>query len=267
MFKLLKRVTGKKVNPSQSRPSKNPNQFTYKDTQPYRYHGKKLVYSNFARDLLKENPGIIKAINFLSRNKKEIRFVDKKGKFEILKVTKQIINQKRTTSTYTSEGYVLIINKVKPIRFFIKETRGVVEFSLTEELLALRSIEKEAKKVGFKIIKPHFAFDNYSQKKGFFYNPSNLKSFIAYELSYFLTVTDAINKKKLTLKDKKEINSKFSKLNQSLEKIGFKDLDLDKKNCFVDLSKKPVDLYLFDPLTYGENYSIFTKEIDKIERK
>ncbi len=119
-----KKPTNLKLNPSI-----NPNQLTYKDTIPYRYYGKKLVYTNFAIEVLKENPGIIKAINFLSKNKKEIRFVEDKGRFEILKVTNQIINKKRTTSAYTSEGYLLIINKAKPIRFFIKETSGAVFFN------------------------------------------------------------------------------------------------------------------------------------------
>ncbi|NCP71789.1 hypothetical protein GW835_00130 [archaeon] len=197
MFKLLKSAFEKKKKIVPSKTSKHPDQLTYKDNRPYRYLGKKLIYNNFARKVLIENPGIIKAIDFLSKNKKEIRFVDKKGNFEILKVTNQILNNRNTSVLNTSNGFVLIVNNKKPIRFFIKETKGKVDMSLTEELLALRLIEKEAKKSGFKIIKPHFAFDNYSQKKGFFYNASDLRSFIAYDLSYLITVSDAIKKKNL----------------------------------------------------------------------
>ncbi len=74
-------------------------------------------------------------------------------------------------------------------------------------------------------------------------------------------------RKKLTAVEKKNIDIKFSQLNQTLTKIGFFDLDLNKRNCFIDFSKKPADLYLFDPLTFSENYSFFTKEISKIDKK
>ncbi len=243
---------------------KNPNRYTYKESMTNRYGGKKIVYSNFARELLRENPGIIKAVNFLSNNKKEKRFVDEKNRFEILKVTNQIINKKRTDSSFASDGFVLIINKKKPVRFFIKETRDKVELSLTEELIALRLIEKDAREIGFKIIKPHFAFDSYLDRKKFPFHRQLIKSFIVYELSYLPTVRDVVNKKKINVEDVKKINQKFSKLKEILKKKGLRDIDLDDRNCFIDLSKKPFDLFLFDPLTYDANYNVLRREIEKI---
>lgn len=235
MIKLLKGFLKKpKVN-------ENPSKLTYKDTSIYRYRGKKILYTGLAKELLKENSGLLKAVNFLSKNKSERRFVDPKNRFEILKVTNQIISQKRSFSpSFTKNAFVLTINKKKPLRFFIKETRGHVDFSLTEEMLALKIIEKKAKANGFKIIKPHFSFDNYPKRKGFFYDHTLMKSFIVYQLSYLSTVSDAISKKKLTSLQKKEIASRFSKLNESLKNLGFKNLDLKQDNCFVDFSKKPV---------------------------
>jgi len=42
------------------------NKFNYTETHLAKYRGRKLIYNDFSKKLIQENPGILKAIDYLS---------------------------------------------------------------------------------------------------------------------------------------------------------------------------------------------------------
>lgn len=208
--------------------------------------GKKLSYNLYAKKLISENPGLLKAFDYLVKNKSEKRFVSDKEKFEILRVTNIVKNNKREIACgFTNEAFVLTLNKYKPPkRFFIKyslDYRG--KLSLTQELISLKYIEKIAKEHGFEIIKPHFAFDNFN-KKG---------SFIAYDFSYLKTLRETSVGTTINTEYNKIINKIIDLKIDLCKNLGINSTDITEKNIFIDMSIKPYKLYLFD--TYFEKES------------
>ncbi len=236
--------------------SENKDKYTLSETKEIKpvlfltknkYKGKKLIYNQFSKQIISENPGILKAFNFLLKNPKENLFVSKKNSFEIFRITKTIKNNERSFTPYfTKDAFILTINSEVKKRFFIKYSKNKfgAKYSATQELISLRLIEGYASQVGFKIIKPHFAFDNFNNKGGF----------IVYDFSYLHTVSDAYKMAKISNSELIEIKNRISSLNNLLDrKLDLNNIDINIKNIFIDFTKKPYSLYLFDTYAFNQN--------------
>jgi len=261
VIKLLPKPRGKVPRkPILGNEAEQKNKFHYLQTSSKINSGKKLIYNNFSKRLIRENPGIIKAIDFLSKNKLEKRFVDPKERFEVLRVRDFIVNdvQRLKSRGYlTRDAFVLRVNSgKKEYRFFLKN-QGL---SSVQELVLLKSIEEYAKKSGFNIIQPHLALDN---NLDIDYN----KRYIVYDFTDKLTVSDAFNSKKISPEKFYDIFDRLSDFKKLLEnKYSIPIENLNTKNIFIDLSTQPHKLYLFDPFItgYSEPTSSTIMQLNKL---
>jgi len=250
VMKLLPKPRGKVTRkPISGKKSDQRNKFHNNETYPDLHYGKALVYNDFSKKIIQENPGIIKAVNFLSKNVSERRFVDPKNKFEILRVTNFIKStqvDKPPRGALTNNSFVIKINEgKKELRFFLKEQRGLS----IRELILLKSAEKVIQKSGFSIIQPHLAFEKFDPNPELSGSNILAHSYILYDFTNKLTVKDARKLNKLSLKELLDIDQRLVDLQDELHdthSIPIENLTIS--NCFIDLSKKPYGLYLFDPI-------------------
>jgi len=252
VMKLLPKPRGKVPRrPILGTVQEQKNRFNYIETKKS-YFGKKLAYNDFSKKIIKENPGIIKAVEFLSSHKLERRFLDSKDRFEILRVTNDIIDEQKKRGNFTTDAFVIKINfERKKHIFFLKEQ----EINSTEELILLKSIEGYAHQFGLNIVQPHFAFDNNIE-----HNSQNRpdKHYIIYDFTDKLTVYDAFKLNKISLEESRAIRLKLISFERLLNKNHSIPIEnLDTKNCFIDLSKKPPALYLFDPMVTPFTHPLF----------
>ena len=232
---------------------------------------KELLYNNFAKNIIRSNPGLLKAFDEFSRQPRKERYVDPNGRFELIKVTKSILqyDQKHyykllhqyTRGTHIGEAYYLEVNFPKKEKFFIKEfTEKNNEQSTVGEALSLRIIESIAKEYDYKIIPPHFAVD-YITRNG------EKRNIIAYDFTNLLTIPDALYLKKITKSEYDKVISKFVKFrldtNKSLSSKGCAIVDLKSHNCFIDISKKPYTVYISDTRLFTYNQNVFSGLIKK----
>jgi len=257
-MKLLPKPRGKVTRkPILGTELEQRNRFHYNETSSERGGGKKLAYNEFSKRLIQENPGIIKAIDFLSNNRSEKRFVDPKGKYEILKVTDLISNENTSNPRrggLTIDSYFIKLKSGKvEYKFFLKKQNA----DSVEELILLKSLEKYALKSGFKIIQPHLAFDDYNA----------LNKYILYDFTNKLTVDDAFKLKLLKDDEYMHIRTKLEDFETVLNEKHFVPAwNLKSQNCFVDLSTTPYKLYLFDPKSFI-GYNKDTLRLKKLQKK
>lgn len=244
-----KNIVSRSLNVKKNIKSIRKDNFTYNETTSLRFKGNKLIYNNLSKRIIKENPNLLRSVLLLSNTFKK-KITDPNKRFVIEKITNKIINKKKQSAGYISNAFTL---KVKVdgsvLKFFIKETlqKKGLNISLTEEMMGLKIIEKDAKRFGFNIIKPHLAFDGYKDSK---------KSFIVYNFSKLLTVREAFDLKKISEKQTREISDRLLKFERFLKDKGLKEPDVNDRNCFVDFSEKPFKLYLFDVNTLEWNHSL-----------
>ncbi len=240
VMKLLPKLRGKVPRrPILGSVQEQKNKFHYNETHSIRENGTKLVYNDYSKKLIRDNPGIIKAIKFLEQNRNEKRFIDLKGKFEILNVTHfmhTVDDYKR--GGFQNDTYLIKIKSDKKDHLLFLKKESI---SSTDELILLNTIEKYTSKFGLNIIKPHLAFEHYVHK------------FIAYDFTDKLTVADARRLNKIDLKESRIIQDRLFEFENTLRKkynipIG----NLTINNCFIDIYKTPYALYLFDPFIYDE---------------
>jgi hypothetical protein len=225
--------------------SKVPNKIHVQYNHKKRIHtitgmveNRKLVYNDFVKNLIRKNPGIIKAINFLEKSISENKYIDPLGRFEITNFTRSIINTYERGGYINSAFFIEVIDDAKKHLFFLKKQ----SVSSVHELILLKSIEKIANENGFNIIQPHLAFENRSKLLDY----GQRKNYILYDFTYKLTVADAIKLNKISALDFENINSKLNKLADLLQqKYKMPIDDLNTNNCYIDLKTK--ELYLLDP--------------------
>jgi len=257
-MKLLPKPRGKVTRkPILGTEKEQRNKFNYNETYIAKYRGKKLIYNDFAKKIIQENPGILKAMDYLSSIASERRFVDPKGKFEILRVTESIVKNDSTRSrgSYTKNSFVISINDAKKHKFYIKESEYGIELN---EFVTVNTIEKYVANYGFKIIKPHLSY----------LNPNKVRNYIAYDFTNKLTVLDALKLNKIPEYLHNQIKAKLEDLHFSLLSLHNIDVDISElgtRNCFIDL--KTNELYLFDivkgNLSNAKSISELTKELIK----
>ena len=230
------------------------NRYHYTEVEYKKGYFKRLFYNDYSKKLIRENPGIIKAIDFLSKNKYKQRFVDSKDRFEILKVTDFIVAKgPKNRGSYTTNGFVIQLHNTKKQLFYVKQSNYAV---LINEFITLNSIDKYAKAEGINIIKPHLVTNMY-----------NSKNYIVYDFTNKLTVLDAYESKKINDKELDLIGNKLDNLQSKIllnYNIHIHKAEITPRNCFIDLSVKPYKLYLFDLVVTGIGS---TKSIDELKNK
>jgi len=236
VIKLLPKPKGKiPRKPILGTEIEQKNKFNYNVFKTNKHHNiqKELIYNDYSKKLIRQNPGIIKAINFLSKKPFENRFIDPKGRFEMFRVTDFIVNIKPRRGGLTKESYFIKINDgQKEHTFYLKKQYAD---SITE-LVLLNSIEKYTKEYGLNIIKPHFAFST-----------NEIKDYILYDFTHKLTVVDALKLNKISKSESNIISEKLRNFEQDMrKKYKIPIHDVENRNCFIDISKKPYKLYLFD---------------------
>lgn len=206
------------------------------------HYGKELGYSMHAKQVIRENPGLLKAMHEVSKIKKAY-YEDPKGRF-------QILNQKPKAGRNTNESYIF---KTKDKKYFIKEINDTSKdrdysFDIkhkhgrdgVSEHIALELLKEQ----GVDVIHAHFSY----------VDPISKKSFIAYEFSQLKTLDElyrsgeitAIKYKNIKQQIKyieKEINSKFHSYGLNKYKQIW---DIDTDNVFYSLGRNK--FYVFDPI-------------------
>jgi hypothetical protein len=205
-------------------------------------HGKELGYSTHGKQVIRETPGLLKAVYDLSRSKKSF-LEDPKGRFQILR-------QKPKTGQNTNESYIL---KLKEKKYFIKELNDTsidrdYSFDIKHkhgrdgisEHIAIELLKAQ----GIDVIPAHFSY----------VDPISKKSFIVYEFTQLRTLEELYktgeitsikykNLKKQVTNIEEKINSKFHSF--GLEK--YKQIwDLDTDNVFYSVGRNK--FYVFDPI-------------------
>jgi hypothetical protein len=150
---------------------------------------KRLSYNFYAKKLIRDNPGIIKAVENLRLNISEKRYVDPKGNFEILKVTDLIKNYKRTLQpACTSDAFYINVKEgLKTHKFYLKVSHSI---NIINELPLPNGFEKCAKEVGLDLIKSHLEFE----KVGYYDENHHFDKikYTLYDLSFDVAVSDAL---------------------------------------------------------------------------
>jgi hypothetical protein len=205
-------------------------------------HGKELGYSTHAKQMIRENPGLLKAVYELSKSRKPF-LEDPKSRFQILR-------QKPKAGQNTDASYIL---KLKEKKYYIKEVNDTsidrdYSFDIkhkhgrdgVSEHIAIELLKEQ----GINVIPAHLSY----------VDPISKKSFIVYEFTQLRTLDELYktgeitsirykNIKKQVKEIEEEINRKFHSF--GLDK--YKQIwDIRTDNVFYSTGKNK--FYVFDPI-------------------
>jgi hypothetical protein len=253
-MKSLKLLPKAKGSVSRKPLDGSKNKFTSNPSKHSLDSNKILIYNNFIKKLIRENPslgkempGVFKSVITFLKDPKLKRMVDPKERFVILRVSDFITSKslviksmisKSERGGNTKNAFFIQINSNKQYRFYLKETYQ----NTINEFKTLNFYEKEFKKHGFNIIKPHLAFKNKD------------KRYILYDFTNRLTVFDAFQLKKISENEYKSIIKQIKRFRISFElDKGISLSETHVGNCFIEFTPKGHKLYLFDIFSLGGN--------------
>jgi len=220
---------------------KNTNQFFMTISKT-----RKLMHNGFAKEIIKENPGLFADILKLTNKpensiQKGTIFHDPNKRYKIK------VMEIKTVETRVKHIYKLELNNKKKNKFFIKEE--IVPFAMltaesaTRELIANRVL----KKAGIKVLQPHFAF------------ATKTRSYIVYDFTNLITVMKARELGRISSVKYFELIDKAKKIKKELRKYEIWDIN-NGGNIFLDL--KTGTTYYTDIMTY-----LSETELNKIAKK
>jgi hypothetical protein len=241
--------------------AKSKQNFVFKENSIKTKGSKAILYNKYIKSIIKEIPDLLTNFSKFSRSN-EYRYVDPKGRFEIINVINQIKGRGATANEYDiiskgNKAQVLIIKKPIKTTFFIKQNNSLPKEVIIGETLVINLLKKR----GIKTIDSHLAYkskNNISSKE---------KSFVVYDFTNKLTVKDAIQLNKFTQIELNLINTKMKNIIKNIEtsKIPINNYR-NKDHYFIDLKTK--ELYFFDPLVlpnnFAEIYNIAKKQLKLI---
>ncbi|GEM_PF-3310710 len=239
--------------------------FYHSEGTPYGVNSRNIIYNDYIKNIIKSVPGLLTSFSKFS-NSKERRFVDSKGRFEIINVVEQLENRgnigyKGSPKYDLNKAHIIIINDPIKKVFFVKQKGDTSNIITLGEML----IQNIMKKQGIKTIDSHAAYYSVDLK--------NLKhkSLVIYDFTNMLTVLDAIKLHKLNKTEIQQIEQKLKKFDELLIKKRYPIWDYaEKKHCFIDLNTK--EIYMFDPRIYETNtlfnnlYNLAQKELNLIKK-
>ncbi|HRS42883.1 MAG TPA: hypothetical protein P5530_03365 [Candidatus Diapherotrites archaeon] len=205
-------------------------------------YGKGLGYSKYGKQVVRENPGLLKAVYELSKSKKPF-LKDPKGRFKITRL-------KPKAGLNTNVSYVL---DLKGKKYFIKEVNDTSidrDYSFDIKYRHGRDGVSEHKGIellkqkGIDVIPAHVSY----------VDPITKKSFIVYEYTQLRTLEELYkagditsikyrNIKKRVADIEKEINRNFHSYGLGEYKQIW---DLDTDNVFYSMGRNR--FYIFDPI-------------------
>lgn len=206
------------------------------------WFGKELGYSTHGKQVIKETPGILRAVNDLSKSRNSY-YEDQNGRFQILR-------QKPKAGLNTNVSYIL---KIKEKKYFIKEVNDAstdkdYSFDIkhkqgrdgVSEHMAIEILKAQ----GINVIPAHFSY----------VDPTLKKSFIVYNFSQLKTPEELWKENKITLTKFTNIVKKLkiieSKINDNFHMFGLDKYsriwDLATDNVFYSLKENK--FYIFDPI-------------------
>jgi len=205
---------------------------------------KKLAYNGFAKEIITENPGLMKEITKLSKAPRKTIFIDPKGNYKLKVIT--------TDPSHNQLYKLELKHKNKKYLFFIKEKpfiKSIDEFENTyRELIAAKIVEN----AGFNIIQPHFAIN------------LGTKSYIAYDFTKLITLDRA--KSKIGIIPYLKIDIKLHEITEQLKRYKLWDI-INADNVYINLITKKI--YLADIMSAKEDNElteIAKKELGFIEK-
>lgn len=200
--------------------------------------GKELGYNKHAKKVIRENPGILKAVYEFSRT----NHINPNYGFKI-------ISKRPTAGQNTDRAYILDIKNKK---YYVKETNDTLQHSMStfaEKYNVGLDGVSEHKGIEFlrqkniETIKAHFSYTD----------PVSKRSFIAYDFVQLKTLAELYSSGKINNKNLTKIKQKLEKIKRDLNRQFYKNglpeysgiLDIAIDNVFY--SKKQKKYYIFDP--------------------
>jgi len=231
--------------------------FVHNESKPKEAHSRAIIYNEYIKEIIKSVPGLLTRFSKFS-NSNERRFVDPKGRFEIINVIDQLENRGGLAHNvikkqYSNKAQIIIINDSTKKIFFVKENNRLNKENTLGETLAQNIL----KKYGIQTIGSHSAYHSVD------WINLKLKSFVIYDFSNLLTLEDAYKNKMISEEDYSKLHSKIYKGVEKINKLHLDLADLIYPHHYF-FNPKTKEIYLFDPfvINFDKLYEVAKKELN-----